>query len=144
MLVKIHVEMCQFTRIPLTRFKVSFMLQNFPQCRQAASRARRFQSKPRRFKKLQRLGDAIFRETGVSRHQGAQLSPPPSNFMAVYCTEGFKEGHQLSQARIMPRGVSLVKSNKIWYYSYTYPINWNLIRCKICRKSVIIIYKFGS
>ena len=27
------VEMCQFTRIQITRFKVSFMLQNFSQCR---------------------------------------------------------------------------------------------------------------
>ena len=27
------VEMCQFTSIPITRFKVSFMLQNFSQCR---------------------------------------------------------------------------------------------------------------
>ena len=28
-LVKIPIEMCQFTRIPMTRFKVSFMLQTF-------------------------------------------------------------------------------------------------------------------
>ena len=30
--VKIPVEMCQFTRIPMTRFKVSFVLQNFSRC----------------------------------------------------------------------------------------------------------------
>ena len=31
-LVKIPVEMCQFTGIPMTRFKVAFTLQNFCQC----------------------------------------------------------------------------------------------------------------
>ena len=31
-LIKIPVEMCQFTRIPMTRWNVSFMLQNFSQC----------------------------------------------------------------------------------------------------------------
>ena len=33
-LVKILVEMCNFTRIPMTRLNVSFVLQNFFQCMQ--------------------------------------------------------------------------------------------------------------
>ena len=32
MFVKIPVEMCPFTRIPMTRLKLSFILQNFSQC----------------------------------------------------------------------------------------------------------------
>ena len=31
-LVKIPVEMCQFTKIPMTRLNMSLMLQNFSQC----------------------------------------------------------------------------------------------------------------
>ena len=37
-LVKITVEMCQFTEISMTRFKVSFMLHNFSQRRKTTPR----------------------------------------------------------------------------------------------------------
>ena len=63
MLVKILDEMCRITRIPMTRIKVSFMLQKLSQC---------MLQKPRMEKLL-----LAARETSVSRHNGGPIESPP-------------------------------------------------------------------
>ena len=74
------IEMCQFTRVPMTRLNVSFVLQSFSQCR---------------IPRLQILKRSI-RETGACLMRGSNSEPPKIRRTSQqYYTEEFKGNPQL-------------------------------------------------
>ena len=79
--------MCQFTRIPMTRLNVSFMLQNFSQFRLAVREGHN--------------GGPI---------QGPLLSPSMRHIRSVIYLKGFRGGVLKLGPPVMPRGVSIAKS----------------------------------